>query len=141
MPSAYSQDLRECVLGACDRLLKTKIIAEVFGVSRSWVRRVKQRRRECGEVTPRPPKPKVRHVKIDRERLRDLVEAHPDATLIELRDLLQVRCAESSICRALKSLGYTFKKRRSTRPSRIVRTSPSVAASGVRRKGRWMPAD
>ena len=57
MPIPYSQDLRDRVLAACDRAMKTKQIADLFGVSRSWVRRVKQRRREYGEVAPRPPVP------------------------------------------------------------------------------------
>src|SRR5690606_26665248 len=108
MPVPYSQDLRDRVLAACDRDMKTKHVADLFGVSRSWVRRVKQRRREHGEITPRPPEPPARHADIDRDRPRELVEAHPDATLIELRDLLNIECAESSISRALRALGFTF---------------------------------
>ena len=77
MPVPYSQDLRDRVLAACDRAMKTKTIADLFGVSRSWVRRVKQRRREHGEVSPRPPEPPVRHAKIDRARLRDRLPATP----------------------------------------------------------------
>jgi transposase len=90
MPLPYSQDLRDRVLAACDRAMKTKQIADLFGVSRSWVRRVKQRRREYGELAPRPPEPTARYAKIDRDRLRELVEAHPDATLAELRSMLGV---------------------------------------------------
>jgi transposase len=137
MPIPYSQDLRDRVLAACDRALPTKMIADLFSVSRAWVRRVKQRHREHGEVAPRPPQQRTRRVKIDRERLRELVEARPDATLIELRDMLKVGCAESSICRALRALGYTFKKRRSTPRSRIDPTLPSGAAGGVNRRGHW----
>jgi transposase len=129
MPLPYSQDLRERVLAACDRAMKTKQIATLFGVSPSWVRRVKQRRREHGEVAPRPPEPKARYSKIDRVRLRDLVEAHPDATLVELRAMLGVQCGESAIWRALDKMGYTFKKRRSMRRSRI---APTLRV-GVRR--------
>jgi transposase len=137
MPIPYSQDLRDRVLAACDRALPTKMIADLFSVSRAWVRRVKQRHREHGEVAPRPPQQRTRRVKIDRERLRELVEAHPDATLIELRDMLKADCAESSICRALRALGYTFKKRRSRPRSRIDPTLPSGAAGGVNRRGHW----
>jgi len=130
MPIPYSQDLRDRVLAACDRAMKTKQIADLFGVSPSWVRRVKQRRREHGEVAPRPPEPAVRHMKIDRVCLRELVEHHPDATLFELRTLLGVRCAESAIWKALNKMGYTFKKRRSMRPSKIDPMSQSDARSG-----------
>lgn len=131
MGAAYSQDLRDRVLAACDRGMPTKQVAEVFCVSRAWVRRVKQRRREHGETGPRKmggPGP----VKIDRVRLAELVREHPDATLKELRAMLGVDCAESSICTALKRMGLTFKKRRSTPPSRIGPTSPSGGPTGGR---------
>ena len=141
MPIPYSQDLRDRVLAACDRAMKTKQIADLFGVSRSWVRRVKQRRREHGEVEPRLPEPTARYVKIDRVRLRELVEAHPDATLIELRSLLGVQCAESAIWRALDKMGYTFKKRRSMRQSKIDRMSLNVAPRGSETSSSSTPAD
>ena len=53
MGVAYSQDLRNLVLAGRDRGLNTKWVADLFGVSASWVRRVMQRRREAGEVSPR----------------------------------------------------------------------------------------
>jgi transposase len=121
MGAAYSQDLRDRVLAAYDRGLETKQIADTFGVSSSWARRVKQRRRELGQTTPRPMGG-ARKVKIDLERLRELVDQQPDATLKELGRKLGVDCTESAICMALRRLRLSFKKRRSTRPSRIVRT-------------------
>jgi transposase len=139
MPVPYSQDLRDRVLAACDRAMKTTQIADLFGVSCSWVRRIKQRRREHGEVAPRPPEPTCRYRKIDRTRLRELVERHPDATLIELRDMLGVPCAESTLCRALKQMGYTFKKRQSMRRNRIDPTSPHAVANGSVSSPREMP--
>ncbi len=54
MGAPYAQDLRDRVLSAYDRGMKTKQIADVFQVSRAWARRVKQRRRETGETGPRP---------------------------------------------------------------------------------------
>jgi transposase len=139
MGVAYSQDLRDRVLAAYDRGMKTKQIAEVFAVSPAWARRVKQRRREFGETAPRPCGGRT-HFKVDRERLRELVEAHPDATLKELRSMLGVRCAESAVCTALKKLGYAYKKRRSTRRSSDARTSPSVANAGAPNNPNATPA-
>jgi transposase len=130
MGAPYSQDLRDRVLAACDRGMKTKQVAEVFAVSPAWVRRVKQRRREFGETSPRPCGGRT-HFKIDRQRLAELVHAHPDATLKELREMLGARCAESTVCTALKKLGFSYKKRRSTRRSRAAPTSPGDAACGV----------
>jgi transposase len=121
MGAPYAQDLRDRVLSAYDRGMNTRQIADVFDVSPAWARRVKQRRRENGETAPRPMGG-VRVVKIDLARLADLVAEQPDATLKELREKLGVLCAESAVCMALKRLGLSFKKRRFTPPSRIVRT-------------------
>src|SRR4051812_30288305 len=121
MGAPYAQDLRDRVLSAYDRGMETGQIADVFDISPAWARRVKQRRRENGETTPRPMGG-VRLVKIDLARLAELVAQQPDATLKELREKLGVACAESAVCMALKRLGLSFKKRRFTPPSRIVRT-------------------
>jgi transposase len=131
MAAPYSLDLRGRILIAYDRGLETKEVADTFGVSPAWARRVKQRRREHGEVRPRPMGGK-RFEKIDRARLAELVRTQPDATLEELRERLGVVCAISAVCTALKKLGLSFKKRRSTRRSRTARMS----RSGVRRGSR-----
>jgi transposase len=69
-------------------------------------------------------------IKIDRPRLHELVTAHPDAALKELRAMLGVQCSESAICMALKKLGFSSKTRRSMPPSRIAPMSPSDARNG-----------
>lgn len=129
MSAPYSQDFRDKVLGAFDRGMKTGEVAKAFGVSPSWLRRVKQRRREHGETTPRPMGGK-RFEKIDRVKLSRLVEARPDATLAELRESLGIVCAISAIGAALQKLGLSYKKRRSTRPSRTGRMSSGGVRSG-----------
>lgn len=136
MGAAYSQDLRDRVLAAYDRGMATSQIAEVFAVSPAWARRIKQDRRESGRTTPRPMGG-VRRVKIDPARLRQLVEQQPDATLKQLRERLGIVCCESAICMALKRLKLSFKKRRSTRPSRTGPTSPSDEPTGVSVSPRW----
>lgn len=125
----YSQDLRLKVLGAYDRGMDTRAIAEAFDVSTAWARRVRQRRREHGETAPRPPIGPPKH-KIDRARLRELVEAAPDATLAELRERLGIVCSLSAVWTAVRGLGLSYKKRPSTRPSRIVRTSRRGGPNG-----------
>ena len=133
MPASYSQDLRDRVLAAADRGMPTKQIARTFAVSPAWVRRLKQRRRETGETAPRrrgsPGVPKI-----NREVLASLVAEQPDATAIELRDRLAertgVHVTDSAIYLVLKKLGFTFKERRSMRPSRTALTSPADAGRG-----------
>jgi transposase len=137
MATPYSQDLRDRVLAAYDRGLQTQQIAVTFQVSKAWARRIKQRRRETGETTARKMGgPGV--IKVDRSRLTELVREDPDATLPELRSRLGVACAISTICVALKKLGFTFKKRRSTRRNRIGRMSSSAAPSGATGRVRSM---
>ncbi len=129
MGAPYAQDLRDRVLAAYDRGMKTKQIADTFQVSPAWARRVKQRRRDHGETTPRPMGGAT-VVKIDLNRLAQLVREQPDATLEELARRLDCGCGASAICMALKRMKITFKKRRSTPRSRTVPTSPSVAING-----------
>lgn len=129
MGAAYAQDLRERILAAYDRGMTTKPIATMFQVSPAWARRVKQRRRESGQITHKPMGG-VRVVKIDLQKLRELVAQQPDATTQELHQKLACGCCESAVGLALKRLGLTFKKRRSMQASRIVPTSRRVGPSG-----------
>jgi transposase len=46
----YSKEFRGEVLAACDADEGTQAVAFRFNVSESWVRRVKQQRRETGQV-------------------------------------------------------------------------------------------
>lgn len=122
---AYSMDLRRRVLAACDAGHKTKEVAELFGVSRSWVRLLKQRRREWGRIEPLPCKSgrKPKLSESDRQQLATLVAEQPDATLKELRERLGAEVGQATIWRALQQLGLTFKKSPCTPASRTGRTS------------------
>ena len=51
--AAYSLDLRTRVLKDSDAGMAPKLVAEKYAVSRAWVDRLKQRRRETGEIAPR----------------------------------------------------------------------------------------
>lgn len=122
-------DLRERVIADCDAGMGTKATAAKFKVSPAWVRRLKQHRRERGDIAPRNGGGS-RGRKIDRERLAELVKTTPDATLVELRDRLGVSVTPWAVCKALRELGLSYKKSRSGPPSRTARTSPSAAPRG-----------
>lgn len=130
---AYSLDLRKRVLASCDAGHGTKQVAELFGVSCSWVRRLKQRRRDLGTIEPLPPRygypPKFNEASL--RRLGKLVERYPDATLKELRQRLGLNVTEVSICRRLNQLKLTFKKKSCTRRSRSGRTSRRCGEDGT----------
>jgi transposase len=109
---AYSLDLRQRVLADCDRGLSTRVVATKYSVSESWVRRLKQRRRETNEVAPRQPTPGPKpswHAYSD--KLRAAIGQTPDATLAELRDQLQLAVALSTLWRAVAALGLSVKKK------------------------------
>jgi len=121
---AYSMDLRTRVLAACDAGHGTTRVAKSFDVSRAWVRRLKQRRRELGTIAPLShrtgPIPRLNESR--KARLRELVEAQPDATLAELRDRLGLKITLGHLCRSLRKMKLSLKKSRSSRMSRTVRT-------------------
>jgi transposase len=126
---AYSTDFRQRVLALCDKGRSTREVAQAFGVSESWVRLIKQIRREEGLLAPKPGGGR-RHGHFDAAGLLQLerwLREHPDATLEWLRGRvlreMQVRCSLMGVCRALKKLGWSLKKKRFERPSRIARTS------------------
>lgn len=121
---AYSMDLRERVVAACDRGEGTREeIAKRFRVGVAWVYRLLQRRRETGSIEPKPrgggQKPAFDPPAA--ERLRQAVADRPDATLEELREAVGVACGTSAVHRALEKLGLPRKKSRSGPPSRTTR--------------------
>jgi transposase len=128
---AYSLDLRSRVIADCDAGLGTKEAAEKYKVSQSWVRKLKQIRRETGQIGPRPQR--VSHVtKLDGHvaALEQLVERQPDVTLRELRQQLGVNVGLATIARALARLRLTFKKKSCMPPSSSVPMCMSNGYSG-----------
>ncbi len=120
--AAYSMDLRKRVVRAWDGGANAESVAAKYEVSRAWVHRLVQRRRETGSIAPRPQTRFRRRVlSPDQEaRLAALITAQPDATLAELRDRLPTAAALSTLWRAIARLQLTVKKngtRRRTAPS------------------------
>lgn len=108
---AYSKERRAEVLAACDAGEGTRAVALRFSCSESWVRRVKQERRELGKFGPattRKRVPKWAPLKDDIERI---IAERPDITLQELKDELQTDLSRQTLCVALKKLKLTFKKK------------------------------
>ena len=118
---AYSTDLRQRVIAACDARDGTRAeIAARFSVSESWLRKLLRQRRDTGSIEPKPHGG-GRQPAFDHEgsaRLREAVRADNDATLAELARAAGVACSEAATYRALARLGITRKKSRGGRPSR-----------------------
>jgi transposase len=121
MAAAYSMDLRERVAKAWDEIGDADEIAETFRVSRAWVHRLIQRRRETGSIAPRKQtKFRSRALAGQEARLAALITARPDATLAELREALPTTAALSTRWLEIDRLGLTVIKngtRRRTAPA------------------------
>ena len=83
---AYSKDLRSRILADSKAGFTSEELAEHYRVGRSWVDRIKQRKRENGETGPRPQRQGRRLALAERlDEVRAFVEEKPDRTLIELQ--------------------------------------------------------
>ena len=113
---AIATEVRAQVLAACAAGEGTRVVAVRFKVSESWVRRVKQRRRETGQVAPKNTPPRAPTWKAWSDWLVSKVRAQPDIYLRELQSDLQGECGEevclTTICNACRALELTRKKRR-----------------------------
>ena len=118
-------DLRERVIRACDQKVGTQDeIAELFGISVPWIKKLLRQRRETGSIAPKPHgggwTPKFHGAKL--EQLKALVQQDPDATLAELLDRSGVKGSIMAVHRALERLGCRRKKSLSGPRSRTGRT-------------------
>jgi transposase len=127
----YSLDLRKRVLRAWDAGMDAESVATKYEVSRAWVHRLVQRRRETGSIAPRQQTVFRRRVLAGQEgRLVALITAQPDLTLAELRDALPTTAALSTLWAAIARLQLTVKKngpRRRTAPPGCRRRAAPLA--------------
>src|SRR4051812_21137107 len=109
-----SNDLRERILKAVDNHESSRRkLAARFKVNPSTITRLLQLRRQTGSFDPGPHAggvtPTLDHDAL--ERLRELVEQTPDATLETLKQEMGVTGSRMIICRALRKLGLPLKKK------------------------------
>lgn len=120
---SYTAEFRSAVLQACDANEGTRVIAVRFAVSESWVRLIKQQRRETGQIAPKTATPSQPKWHAWADWLVAKITARPDIYLRELQADLrherQVDVCLTTICNACRALGQTRKKRPSSRASKI----------------------
>jgi transposase len=82
--NAYSKDLRLKTLAAIDRGIPRKEVSDLFGVSRSTIKRWLKRRRQTGDVNIHkiPGRPSLKG-KALRQWLPSQLKSNPDLTLAE----------------------------------------------------------
>lgn len=112
----YSPEFRGEVLGACDANEGTQAVALRFNVSESWVRRIKQQRRETGQIAPKTAAPRQPEWRAWADWLVGKIADRPDIYLRELQAELKQELGEdvclTTICNACHALEQSRKKRR-----------------------------
>src|SRR5438105_4092153 len=113
--AAISLDLRERILEALSEDSSSLRVGRRFSVSASFVRKLRMQVRQRGDPAPGKAPGKERLVKGATERrLRKLAAKRPDASLVELSELLakatDVSVSETTMWRSLRRLGLTRKK-------------------------------
>ena len=115
--NAYSLDLRLKVLNAVDRGIPRREVVRTFGVSMPTIERYLRRRRWSGDLTPRPSPgrtPSICATSEERRALWEQLEENDEATLERHCELWEerggARVSVSTMSRAVRKLGWTFKK-------------------------------
>lgn len=108
--ATYSAEFRHEVLAACDAGEGTRVVATRFDVSESWVRRIKQERREQGKTAPLLTRRRTPRWAAEADRIAHFIRKEPDLTLAELKDRLGTSLSVQTLCRALQQLRLTLKK-------------------------------
>ena len=131
---AYSKEFRRDVLAACDAGEGTRSVALRFNVSESWVRRIKQERREQGKIAPLSTRRRRKAWEPYVEWLLAQLDAHPDIYLRELQAAAQAELgwevSDVTLSRACRALRRTRKKRRVLPWSSSGKTSRKHVGSG-----------
>ena len=113
----YSLDFRQKIIDVYNKeSLSQRRLAKCFGVAPSFIQKLLNQYRETGSLAPKrriqqtPTKLNAAQLEV----LRRLVEEHNDATLEELKTLLEqetgIRISRTTVDRMLKKLNITVKK-------------------------------
>ena len=115
----YSLDLRTRIVEAVDRQVGSQgEVAALFGVSRTWVKKLLRQRRETGSVAPKPhgggQPPKLDAKKEEAVRSY-ILDVKNDASLVEVQTYVarrwKVGMSQATVSRLLASLGLPRKKK------------------------------
>ncbi|WP_235219613.1 IS630 family transposase [Streptococcus mitis] len=107
---AYSIDFRKKVLAYCERTGSITEASHIFQISRNTIYGWLKLKEKTGELNHQVKGTKPR--KVDRDRLKNYLTDNPDAYLTEIA--AEFGCHPTTIHYALKSMGYTRKKRTNT---------------------------
>lgn len=121
----FTKDFRERIVAAYEAGGQSfAVIGRRFSVSDRVVGKLVRQKRELGTLAPqvhrRGRKPAVSDEKA--VELREHLKNHPDATVLERREALGLKCSEKTLWQTLRKMGWRFKKSHRGRANRIVLT-------------------
>jgi transposase len=127
----YPVEYRQRVIELTDEGMSSTEIAEVLGVSGSWVNSIKRLHGAGRSLAPKSRANKRQSLaKRQGDAIRARVAEHPGTTLEDLKRDLNLDASIANIWYALRELGLSLKKKRSGRPSGIVPTSSRDGTRG-----------
>lgn len=134
---AYPMEFRRLVAAAYDECGSSLDVAEQFGCSEAWVRRLIQRRRANGSLAPLPPQLPDNNLlkEDDLAELAGLIAQKPDMTLEELAAALTQKVSIATVHRAAVKIRHPLKKSPSTPPSSSGPTCRRRGPSGSKASG------
>jgi transposase len=143
MAKPYSNDLRRKFLQSYDRgKASLRELAEQYGVSLGWAKKISARRTRTGQIdfVPYHRGRKSRVTEEVQQWLRSRVKEQPDLTLAELQQRLaaaeKVQLSVARLWWALKDIGLRLKKSHSTRASGRRRKPSSGGKHGKKKSNR-----
>lgn len=107
---SYSKDMRERAIRYRKSGHTLEQTRDAFQIAISTIRGWEMRLAETGTLAPIVVK--RTHKKIDPEKLKKYVQENPDAYLREMAE--EFSCSDTAICKALRRLHITRKKRQHT---------------------------
>ena len=139
----YAQDLRDRVLAATGRLRE---VAARFGVSQSYVSRVRARCNRLGQISPGA---QCNHMPLRLAALKEPLLAQvaraPEQTLAELCQWVQaehgIKVGPTTMGKTLARFGLTLKKRPCMPANRLAPQLPKRALPGMPSNPHWHAGD
>lgn len=136
MAKPYSEDLRERVKQAVDEGHPHMAVAKMLRIGIATVERYLERWRRTGSLAPdKFGGHKTHKLSKHADRVKQLVEAEPDRTLVELQAKLaedKIMVSVSALDRYLKAEGLTYKKNAVRHRTKARRRGPSADRMAAR---------
>lgn len=99
------------ILAMYDQGHSTSEVSAALGVCHSWARRVKQERRESGKTANATTRHRTPSWMAFKDQIEAALAKQPDLSLAELRECVGTTLHRGTLCRALKRMNLTFKKK------------------------------